>query len=94
MVVAIFRDLQTEVVSVRLVVFAVRFMMDNANVIVYAFIAGRQDISGGNSPIEDPARLESRSQVLSSSGPVGMEDWIHRQGRPRVVPFARDNSLH
>ena len=94
MIVSIFRDLQTEVVSVRLVVFVVRFMMDNANEIMYAFIAGRHDISGGTAPIEDPARLESRGQVLSSSGPVGMEDWIHRQGRPRVVPFAWDNSLH
>ena len=45
-------------------------------------------------PIEDPARLESRDQVLSSSGFVGMEGWIHRQGRPRVVPLAWDNSLH
>ena len=69
-------------------------MMDHASGIMYAFIAGRQDISGGTAPIEDPARLESRDQVLSSSGLVSMEDWIHRQGRPRVVPLARDNSLH
>ena len=94
MAVAIFRDLQTEVVSVRLVVFTTRFMMDHASGIMYAFIAGRQDISGGIAPIEDPARLESRGQVLSSSESVGMEDWIHRQGRPRVVPLARDSSLH
>ena len=25
---------------------------------------------------------------------VGMEDWMHRQGRPRVVPLAWDSSLH
>ena len=94
MAVAIFRDLQTEAVSVRLVAFAARFMMDHASGIMYAFSAGRQDISRGTAPIEDPARLESRDQVLSSSRLVGMEDWIHRQGRPRVVPLARDNSLH
>ena len=57
-----------------LVAFAERFMMDHASGIMYAFIAGRQDISGGTAPIEDPARLESRGQVLSSGGPVGMED--------------------
>ena len=45
-------------------------------------------------PIKDLARLESQDQVLSSSGLVGMKDWIHRQGRPLVVPLARDNSLH
>ena len=72
--------------------FAARFMMDHANGIMYAFSAGREDISGGTA--EDPARLESRDQVLSSSGLVGMEEWIHIQGRPRVVPLARDNSLH
>ena len=94
MAVAIFRDLQAETVSVRLMAFAVRFMMDHASGIMYAFSAGRQDISGGTAPIKDPARLESRDQVLSSSGLVGMEDWIHRQGRPRVVPLARDNSLY
>ena len=94
MAVSIFRDLQAEAVSVRLMVFAARFMMDHASGIMYAFSAGRQDISGGTAPIEDPARLESRGQVLSSSGLVGIEDWIHRQGRPRVVPLTRDNSLH
>ena len=67
-------------------------MMDHASGIMYAFSDGRQDISGGTAPIEDPAKLESRGQVFSSSGLV--EDWIHRQGRPRVVPLARDNSLH
>ena len=94
MAVAIFRDLHVEAVSVRLVTFVERFMMDHASGIMYAFSAGRQDISRGTAPIEDPARLESWDQVLSSSGLVGMEDWIHRQGRPRVVPLARDNSLH
>ena len=69
-------------------------MIDHASRIMYAFSTGRHDISGGTAHIEDPARLESRDQVLSSSGLVGMEDWIHRQGRPRVVPLARDNSLH
>ena len=81
-------------VSVRLVTFAARFMMDHASGMMYAFIAGRQDISRGTAPIENPARLESRDQVLSSSGLVGMEDWMHRQGRPQVVPLARDSSLH
>ena len=94
MAVAIFRDLQTEAVPVRLVAFATRFIMDHASGIMYAFSAGRQDISRGTTPIENPARLESRDQVLSSSGLVGMEDWIHRQSRPRVVPLARDSSLH
>ena len=94
MAVAIFRDLQAETVSLRLVAFAVRFMMDHANGIMYASSAGRQDISGGTAPIEDPARLESRDQVVSPNGLMGMEDWIHRQGRPRVVPLARDSSLH
>ena len=74
--------------------FTARFMMDHASGIMYAFSAGRQDISGGTASIEDPARLESRGQVLSSSGLVGMEDWIHRQGRPRVVPLAWYSSLH
>ena len=94
MAVAIFRDLHTEAVSVRLVAFAVGFMMDHASGIMYAFSAGRQDISRGTAPIENPARLESRAQVLSSSRLMGMEDWIHRQGRPQVVPLARDSSLH
>ena len=74
--------------------FAARFMMDHASGIMYALSAGRQDISRGAASIENPARLESRDQVLSSNGLVGMEDWIHRQGRPRVVPLARDSSLH
>ena len=78
MAVAIFRDLQTEVVSIRFVAFAVRFMMDHASGIMYAFSAGRQEISRGTAPIENPSRLESRDQVLSSSGLLGMEDWIHR----------------
>ena len=94
MAVAIFRDLQVEAVSVLLVAFAERFMMDHASGIMYAFSAGRQDISEGTAHIEDPSRLESRGQLFSSSGLVGIEDWIHRQGRPRVVPLARDNSLH
>ena len=69
-------------------------MMDHGSGIMYAFSSSRQDISGGTAPIEDPSRLESRDQVLSSSALVGMEDWIHRQGRPQVVPLAWDNSLH
>ena len=68
--------------------------MGHASGIIHTFNAGRQDISRGTAPIEDPARLESQNQVLSSRGLVGMEDWIRRQGRPRVVPLARDNSLH
>ena len=68
--------------------------MDHASGIMYAFSAGRQDISRGTTPIENPATLEFRDQILSSSRLVGMEDWIHRQGRPRVVPLTRDNSLH
>ena len=74
MAVAIFRDLQTEAVSVRLVAFTARFMMGHASGIMYAFSAARQDISRGTARIENPARLESRDQVLSSSGLVGMED--------------------
>ena len=74
MTVAIFRDLQTEAVSVRFVAFAVRFMMDHASGIMYALSAGRQDISRGTAPIENPAKLESQDQVLSSSGLVGMEN--------------------
>ena len=74
MTVAIFKDLQTEAVSVRFVAFTAKFMMDHANGIMYAFSAGRQDISRGTAPIENPARLESRDQVLSSSGLVDMED--------------------
>ena len=94
MAVAIFRDLQAETVSVRLVAFVARFMTDHASGIMYAFSAGRHNISGGTSPIEDPAILESRDQMLSSNGLMGMEGWIHRQGKPRVVPLARDSSLH
>ena len=74
MAVAIFIDLQAETVFVRLLAFEARFMMDHASGIMYAFSAGRQDISGGTAPIEGPARLESRDQVLSSSRLVGMED--------------------
>ena len=94
MVVATFRGLQTETVSVRLVVFAAGFMMDHASGITYAFSAGRQYISRGTAPIENPARLESWAQVLSSNRLVGMEGWIHRQGRPRAVPLAWDSSLY
>ena len=94
MAVAIFRGLQAEMVSVRLVAFAAIFMMDHASGIMYALSAGRQDISGGTAPIEGPARLESLDQMLSFSGLMGIEDWIHRQGRRRVVPLAWDNSLH
>ena len=59
MEVAIFRDLQAEAISVRLVTFAARSMMDHASGIIHAFSAGRQDISRGTAPIEDPSRLES-----------------------------------
>ena len=62
--------------------------------IMYVFNASKQDISRGTAPIKNPARLESQDQVLSSNGLVGMEDWIHRQGRPQVVPLAWDSSLH
>ena len=54
--------------------FAARLMMDHASGIKYSFSAGRQDISRGTAPIENPAILESRDQVLSYSGLVGMED--------------------
>ena len=53
------QGLQAETVSVRLVAFVARFMMDHASGIMYAFSAGRQNISGGTAPIEGPARLES-----------------------------------
>ena len=59
--------------------FAARFMMDHASGIMYVFSAGRQDISRGTAPIENLAKLESWDQVLSFSGLVGMEDWIHRR---------------
>ena len=87
MAVVIFRGLQAEVISVPFVAFAERSMMDHANGIIHSFSAGRQDISEGTAPIEDLARLESQNQVLSSSELVGMEDRIHRQGKPRVVPL-------
>ena len=74
MTVAIFRYLQTEAVSVRFMAFVARFMMDHASGIMYIFSAGTQDISRGTAPIENPARLDSRDQVLSSNGLVGMED--------------------
>ena len=74
MTVAIFRYLHTEAVSIRFMAFAARFMMDHASGIMYPFSAGKHDISRGTAPIENPARLESRNQVLSSSGLVGMED--------------------
>ena len=92
--VAIFRVLQAEAVFVRLVMFVARFMMGHASGIIHAISVGRQDISGGTTPIEDPAILEFEDQVLSSSGLVGMEDRIRKQGRPRVVPLAWDSSLH
>ena len=60
MAVAIFRDPQVENVSIRLVAFATRFIMDHASGKMYAISAGRQNISGGTAPIKDPARLESR----------------------------------
>ena len=69
-------------------------MMDPASGIIHAFSAGGQDISRGSAPIEGLARLESQNQVLGSSGLVDMEDRIRRQGKPRVVPLALDNSLH
>ena len=90
----IFRGLQAEAVSVRLVMFAVRIMMGHASGIIHAISVGRQDILGGSAPIEDPAILDFQDQVLSSSGLVGMEDQIRRQGRPRVVPLAWDSRLH
>ena len=74
MAVAIFRGLQTEAASVRLVTYAARFMMDPASGIIHAFSAGRQDITRGTAPIEGPARLESQNQVLGSSGLVDMGD--------------------
>ena len=92
--VAIFKGLQAEAVSVWLVMFSVRIMMGYASGIIHAISVGRQDISEGTAPIKDPARLEFQDQVLSSSGLVGMEDRIRRQGIPRVVPLAWDNSLH
>ena len=74
----------------RLVMFAVRIMMDHACGIIHATSVGREDISRGIAPIEDPVRLEFQDQVLSSSGLVGMEDRIRRQDRLRVVPLAWD----
>ena len=72
MAVAIFRDLQAEAITVRLVEFAARFMVDHANGIMNAFSADRQDISRGTAPIENPTRLESRDQLLSPIRLVGM----------------------
>ena len=92
MAIAIFRGLQA--VSLRLVTYAARFMMDLASGIIHAFSAGRHDISRGTDPIEGPARLESQNQVLDSNGLVDMGDRIRRQGRPRVVPSVQDSSLH
>ena len=74
MVVAIFRDLQAEAVSVRLVAFAARFMMDHASGIMYDFNEGRQDILRGTTSIKNPTILESPNQVLGSDGLVGIED--------------------
>ena len=88
MTVAIFRGLQTEAVSIRLVIYVARFMMDPASGVMRAFSAGRQDTSRGTAPIENPARLEFHNQVLGSSGLVDMGDRIRGQGRPRVVPSA------
>ena len=73
---------------------AVRIMMDHACGIIHAISVGRQDISERIAPIEDPVRLEFQDLVLSSSGLVGMEDWIRRQDRLRVVPLAWDRNLH
>ena len=92
--VAIFRGLQAEAVYFRLVMFAVRIMMGHACGIIHVISVGRQDISGGTAPIEDPARLEFQDQVLSSNGLVDMEDRIRRQGRLRVVPLAWDRNMH
>ena len=86
--VAIFSGLQTEAVSVRLVTYVARFMMDPSSEVIHAFSAGRQDISRGTAPIEAPTRLEFQNQVLGSSGLVDMGDRIHRQGRPQVGPSA------
>ena len=94
MTVAIFRGLQTEAVSVHLVIYVARFMMDPASGVIHAFSAGRLDISRGTAPIEAPSRLEFQNQVLGSSGLVDMGDRICRQGRPQVVPLAWGSSLH
>ena len=91
--VAIFRGLQAEAVYAPLVMFAVRIMMGKACGIIHAISVDRRDISRGTSPIEDPARLEFQDQVLSSSGLVGMDDRICKQGRLRVVPLAWDCNL-
>ena len=93
MAVAIFRGLQAEAVSVRLVTFAARSMMDHASGIIRVFSVGTGHFKR-DCPYRDPARLESQNQVLSSSRLVGMEDRIRRQGKPQVVPLARDSSLH
>ena len=59
MAVAIFKGLQTEAGSIRLVMYAARFMMDPASGSLHAFSASRHDISRGTAPIEGPAILES-----------------------------------
>ena len=43
-----------------------------------------------------PYRGPSQTRVSESGAQFqrAMEDRIHRQGKPRVVPLARDNSLH
>ena len=61
MAVAIFRGLQTEAGSIRLVMYAARFMMDPASGSIHALSAGRHDISRGIAPIEGPAILESQN---------------------------------
>ena len=94
MEVAIFKGLQTAEGSIHLVTYVERFMMDPASGSIHAFNAGRQDISRGTAPIEGPARLGSRNQVLGSNGLVDIGDQIRRQDRPRVVPSVQDNSLH
>ena len=68
--------------------------MDPASGVMHAFSAGKQDTSRGTAPIKAPARLEFQNQVLDSNGLVDMGDRIRRQGRPRAVPSAQDNSLH
>ena len=76
MTVAIFRDLQTEAVSIRFLVFAARFMMDHASGIMYAFSAGRQDISRGTAPMEESSQTRvsgSGTQFQWTSGHGGLD---------------------
>ena len=76
MAVAIFRDLQTEVVSVRLVAFAARFMIDHASGIMYAFSAGRQDISRGTAPYRESSQTRVSglvTQFQRASGHGGLD---------------------